>query len=81
MDLHLIVKDGFISGKIYDKIDDLDFGIVKFPYLEWDVPRRAFYCVYISQLIGLQECLVMLLTSTLEINYLLLNSKSRLSVP
>ena len=47
MDLHLI-KNGFNSGKIYDKSDDLDFGIVKFSYLVWDVPRQAFYCLYIA---------------------------------
>ena len=57
---------------MYDKRDDFDFGIVTFPYLDGDIPRRASYGVYISQLsrnlFGLPECLVMFLTSTLEIN-------------
>ena len=37
--------------KIYDKRDDFDFDIVNFPFLDGDVPRRASYGVYISQLI------------------------------
>ena len=39
------------SSKIYDKRDDFDFDIVNFPFLDGDVPRRASYGVYISQLI------------------------------
>ena len=38
-------------SKIYDKRDDFDFDIVNFPFLDGDVPRRASYGVYISQLI------------------------------
>ena len=34
-----------------DKRDDFDFDIVNFPFLDGDVPRRASYGVYISQLI------------------------------
>ena len=48
LDLHLSVANGFVSSKIYDKRDDFDFDIVKFPFLDGDVPRRASY---ISQLI------------------------------
>ena len=33
---------GFVSSKIYDKRDDIDFDIVNFPFLDGDVPRRAF---------------------------------------
>ena len=33
------------------KIDDFDFDIVNFPFLDGDVPRRASYGAYISQLI------------------------------
>ena len=51
LDLHLSVANGFVSPKIYDKRDDFDFDIVNFPFLDGDVPRRAFYGVYISQLI------------------------------
>ena len=56
LDLHLSVANGFVSSKIYDKRDDFDFDIVNFPFLDGDVPRRASYGVYISQLItGIQR--------------------------
>ena len=51
LDLHVSVANGFVSSKIYDKRDDFDFDIVNFPFLDGDVPRRASYSVYISQLI------------------------------
>ena len=51
LDLHLSAANGFVSSKIYDKRDDFDFDIVNFPFLDGDVPRRASYGVYISQLI------------------------------
>ena len=51
LDLHLLILDGFVSSKIYDKRDDFDFDIVNFPFLVGDVPRTTSYCVYISQLI------------------------------
>ena len=51
LDLHLSVANGFVSSKIYDKRNDFDFDIVNFPFLDGDVPRRASYGVYISQLI------------------------------
>ena len=52
LDLHLSVSNGFVSSKIYDKRDVFDFDIiVNFPFLDGDVPRRASYVVYISQLI------------------------------
>ena len=51
LDLHLSILDGFISCKINDMRDDLDFEIVNFPYLDGDVHRRASYGVFWSQLI------------------------------
>ena len=51
LDLHLSIANGFVSSKIYYKRDDFDFDIVNFPFLDGDVPRRASYGVYISQLI------------------------------
>ena len=51
LDLHLSISNGFVSSKIYDKRDDLDFDIVNFPFLDDDVPSRPSYGVYISQLI------------------------------
>ena len=51
LDLHISIANGFVSSKLYDRRDDFDFDIVKFPFLDGDVPRRASYGVYISQLI------------------------------
>ena len=51
LDLHLSIAHGFVSSKIYVKRDDFDFDKVNFPFLDGDVPCRASYGVYISQLI------------------------------
>ena len=53
LDLHLLISDGFVQTKIYDKRDDFDFDIVNFPFLDGDVPRSTSYGVYIFQLIRL----------------------------
>ena len=50
LDLHLSISNGFVSSKIYDKRDDFDFDIVKFPFLNGDVPRSTSYGVYIPHL-------------------------------
>ena len=50
LDLHLSISNDIVSTKIYDKLDDLDFEIVNFPFLD-DVPRSTSYWVCISQLI------------------------------
>ena len=51
LDLHLSISNGFVSSKIYDKLDDFDFDIVNFPFLDGDVLRRPSYGVHTSQLI------------------------------
>ena len=51
LDLHLSISNGFVSSKIFDKLDDFDFDIINFPFLDGDVPRRPSYGLYISQLI------------------------------
>ena len=51
LDLHLSISDGFVKTKIFEKRDDFDYDIVNFPFLDGDVPRSTYYCVYISQLI------------------------------
>ena len=33
LDLHWTVSDGFVSSKLYDKRDDYNFDIVKFPFI------------------------------------------------
>ena len=45
-DLHLSLSDGFVETKIYDKRDDFDFDIVKFPFLDGDVPRCLYFSTY-----------------------------------
>ena len=35
LDLHLSISNGFVSSKIYDKRDDLDFDIVNFLFFGW----------------------------------------------
>ena len=51
LDFHLSFSNGFVSSKNYDKRDDFDFDIVRFPLLDGDVPRRSSNGVYISQFI------------------------------
>ena len=36
--LDLSITNGIVSSKIYDKLDDLNFEIVNFPFLGGDVP-------------------------------------------
>ena len=56
LDLHLSFASGLVSSKFYDKRDDFNFDIVNFPFLDGDVPLRASYGVYISQLINDTVC-------------------------
>ena len=56
LDVLLSIANGFVSFQIYNKRYDFDFDIVNFPFLDGDVPRRASYGVYISQLIRLAIC-------------------------
>ena len=51
LDLNLLIINGIVSSKIYDALDDFDFEIVNFPFLDGDVPRSPSYGVYISQFI------------------------------
>ena len=45
--LHLSFENEFASSKIYDKRDDFD--MVIFPFLNGDVPRRAFlWCIHFT---------------------------------
>ena len=51
LDLNLAITIGIVSSKIYDNLDDFNFEIVNFPFLDGDAPRSPSYGVYISQLI------------------------------
>ena len=61
MRLEIFFKIGFSL-----KSNDFDFEIVNFPFLDGDVPRSPSYGVYISQLIRLRECVLILMISTTE---------------
>ena len=74
LDLNLSITNGIVSSKIYDKRDDFNLKIVNSPFLDGDVPRSPSYGVYISQLIRLLECVLMLMTSTTETYLYLLSS-------
>ena len=60
LDLHLSISDGFVKTKIYDKRDDFDFDIVRFPFLDGDVFLNLF------DMLGF---LVMLMTLILVIRF------------
>ena len=63
------ITNGMVLTKIYDKGDDFNFEIVNLPLLVGDVSHSSSYGVYISQLIRLQEYVLMLMTSTTETNF------------
>ena len=46
LDLHLSISNGFVSSKIYDKRDDFDFDIVKFPFSPFYLLRRLHFSTY-----------------------------------
>ena len=48
LDLHLSILDGFISYKIYDKRNDFDFEIVKFPCLDGTFLFKQLRCLYLA---------------------------------
>ena len=59
LDFHSSISDGFVKTKIYDKRDDCDFDIVNFPFRYGDILRSTSYGVYISQLIGFAQVVLM----------------------
>jgi hypothetical protein len=50
LDLHLEVdSEGRLRTKLYDKINDIKFHIVNFPFICSNIPATPAYGVYISQ--------------------------------
>ena len=47
LDLNLSITNGIVSSKIYDELDDFNFEIVNFPFLDGDVPRSPC-CIYFA---------------------------------
>ena len=54
-----IISNGFVSFKIYDKRNDFDFDIVKFPFLDGEFPVQPLPLLTFLNLFDLLECLVM----------------------
>ena len=50
LDLNLFITNDIVSSKIYNKRDEFNFEIVKFPVLDGNVPCSPSYGIYISQL-------------------------------
>ena len=66
LDLNLSITNGKVSSKLYDKLDDFNFEIVNFQFLDGDA-LRSLPMVYIFLcLLVLLECVLMLMTSTTE---------------
>ena len=55
--------------KFMIKLNNFNFEIINFLYLNGDYPRSPSYGVYISQLICLREYVLMLMTSTTEAKF------------
>ena len=67
LDLHLSIAYDIVSTNIYDKRDDFDFEIVKFPFLMvMFLALHPIESIYLNSF-GLLEHLAILLTSTLTI--------------
>ena len=69
LDLNVSITNGMVSSKIYDKRDDFNFEIVNFRFLDGDVPRSFLMAYIFLSLFVLQECVLMLMTSTTETNF------------
>ena len=47
-DLYLYIDNGKLTTRFYDKWDDFNFPIVKFPFLSSNIPSAPAYGVYVS---------------------------------
>ena len=66
LDLSLSITNGIVSSKIYDKRNDFNFEIVNFHFL-MEIILAPLPMVYIFlSLFVLQECVLMLMTSSTE---------------
>ena len=66
LDLNLSITNGIVSSKIYDKRDDPNFEIINFNFLmEMFLAPLPIAYIFLS-LFVLQECVLMLMTSTTE---------------
>ena len=63
-----LFKTVLFHPKIYDKRKDFYFDIINFPFLNGDIPHDPSFLTFLN-LFGLQECLVIWLTSMLVANF------------
>ena len=77
LDLNLCISNGTVSTKIYDKLDDFDFEIVSFPFLDGDVPCVPHMGYTYLNLLDSPELLQILMTLTTVIKPLLPNFLGR----
>ena len=74
------ITNGIVSYKINDRRNDFNFGMVNFPFLDGDGTRSPSYCVYILQnLFVLQEYVLMLVSSTADMNLRLLSCQNKVT--
>ena len=73
LDLNLSITNGKVSSKIYDKRDDFNFEIVNFPFLDGDFLALLPMVYIFLSLFVLLECALMLMTSTTETYFYMLN--------
>ena len=66
LDLNLSITNGTAFSKIYDKLDNFNFEIVNFPFLDGHVPRSLPMVYIFLSLFVLHECVLILMTSTTE---------------
>ena len=45
------INSGHFSTSVYDKRDNFAFSVVRFPFLDGNIPAKPTYGVYISQLV------------------------------
>ena len=57
---------GFVSSNTYEKRDDFDFDIVNFPFLDGDVPRRAFMVYTFRNLLGMAHAFLINMFTALK---------------
>ena len=66
LDLNLSISYGIVSSKIYDKRKHFNFEILNFPFFMMEMFLTPFLWCYIFSLFVLQDCVIMLMTSTEE---------------
>ena len=70
LELNLSILDGFVSSHIFEKHDNFDFNIVRFPLSDGDFPATLVMVYTSVNLFALLWCLVIWLVSMLVIRVL-----------